>query len=59
MSTLSGPNPTRRRREPPVTRCPYDDCPFEGTQAEVDDHVGYLGSCFDPDHAPDKLKDRH
>jgi hypothetical protein len=42
-----------------VTRCPYDDCPFEGTQAEVDDHVGYLGSCFDPDHAPDKLKDRH
>lgn len=38
--------------------CPYDDCPFEGTEAEVDDHVAYLTSFDDPDHAVDRLRDR-
>lgn len=34
--------------------CPYDDCPFQGTQDEVDDHVAYLTMMDDPDHAPGK-----
>lgn len=40
-------------------RCPYDDCPFEGTEAEVEDHVSYSISTDDEDHAADKLRDRH
>ena len=44
-----------------MIRCPYDDCAFQGTQAQVDDHVCYMTSTMlnDPDHAPNKLKDRH
>lgn len=35
--------------------CPYDGCPFEGTQDEVDDHVAYVtGLVDDPDHTEDK-----
>lgn len=30
--------------------CPYIECPFQGTQAEVDDHVAYMVSIEDPDH---------
>lgn len=33
-----------------LTRCPYDDCSFEGTEAEVDDHIVYMVSMNDPDH---------
>jgi len=40
-------------------KCPYDDCPFEGTQKELDDHIVYLTIMNDSDHAPDKLKERH
>ena len=38
-------------------KCPYDDCPFEGTEGEVDDHVSYMTSTMlnDPDHAPARL----
>lgn len=38
-------------------KCPYDDCPFEGTEGEVDDHVSYMTSTMlnDPEHAPARL----
>lgn len=39
-----------------MINCPYDDCPFRGTQEEVDDHVAYLTSMGDPDHAIEKRR---
>ena len=41
--------------------CPYGDCSFQGTKAEVDDHVAYMTSVMlnDKGHAPDQLRDRH
>lgn len=39
-------------------RCPYSECPFEGTQQEVDEHVTYVASIDDPDHTPDKYVGR-
>jgi hypothetical protein len=44
------------RRTGKVERCPYNGCTFEGTEAEVDDHVVYVVGMDDPDHAPDKHK---
>lgn len=38
--------------------CPYADCPFEGTRLELDDHVVYMASINDPDHRPEKLRNR-
>jgi len=40
-----------------MTRCPYGDCTFEGSDAEVEDHVAYMTSFDDPDHAPCQLRD--
>jgi hypothetical protein len=37
-------------------KCPYDDCPFEGTEAEVEDHIAYMTGFGDPDHDIDKRK---
>lgn len=37
-----------------MNQCPYDDCPFWGIPAEVDDHVAYMVSFDDPDHTPEK-----
>lgn len=38
-------------------KCPYANCPFEGTQKEVDDHVTYMISVGDKDHdSDDKLR---
>jgi hypothetical protein len=35
----------------PITECPYENCPFEGTQEEVDDHLAYVTSVLDtPEH---------
>lgn len=31
-------------------KCPYGDCPFEGSQAEVDDHVVYVLGIGDTNH---------
>jgi hypothetical protein len=39
-----------------MRKCPYGDCPFEGTQEEVDEHVAYCVSFGDPDHAEDKRR---
>jgi len=33
-----------------MKRCPYGECPFEGTVAEVEDHVEYMQSWDDPEH---------
>ncbi len=33
-----------------MIRCPYGDCPFYGSQDEVDDHVDYLIGVQDPEH---------
>lgn len=43
--------------EGPWRNCPYGDCPFQGTEAEVDDHVGYMTTFDDPDHRVDKLRE--
>jgi hypothetical protein len=37
-------------------RCPYDDCTFEGTQMEVDDHVDYMKGIGDPEHEEDRRR---
>jgi hypothetical protein len=39
-----------------MTKCPYDDCPFRGTEDEVDDHVAYMVSWDDPDHREEKRR---
>jgi hypothetical protein len=31
-------------------KCPYGECPFQGTQTEVDEHVLYMQSWDDPEH---------
>lgn len=48
-----------QKNDPPVVRCPYGDCPFQGTEAQVDDHVVYVGTFNDKDHEPHKLRDSH
>jgi hypothetical protein len=36
--------------------CPYGDCGFSGTEAEVEDHYLYLIRCDDPEHAADQRR---
>lgn len=42
-----------------MVRCPYNDCPYEGTAREVEEHIGYSVMMDDEDHREDKLNDRH
>ena len=40
-----------------MEQCPYDDCGFEGSEADVDEHITYMiGVVQDPDHAADKRR---
>ena len=36
-------------------KCPYRECDFEGTQAEVDNHLSYMTTMVkDREHQPDQ-----
>lgn len=41
-----------------MNRCPYGECTFAGSEAEVDDHVAYMTrlGADDPEHATDQLR---
>lgn len=34
--------------------CPYENCPFEGTQEQVDDHLAYVTSMLDNSEHEDR-----